>query len=65
MVVGDDQFDTLEAARLQADEKVPPGRAALAAGHLDGQDLAPSVPVDADRDSTAWLMTTPASRTFS
>lgn len=50
MIVGDDQFDTLETARLQAHEEVAPGRAALAIGHLDGQDLAPSVPVDADRD---------------
>jgi hypothetical protein len=50
MIVGHDQLDAFEAAPLQADEKVPPGRAALATGHLDAQDLAPPVPVDAHRD---------------
>lgn len=48
MVVGHDQFDPFEAAPFQTDEEVPPGRAALAVGHLDGQDLAPAIPVDAD-----------------
>src|SRR5690606_9982938 len=50
MVGGDDQLDALEPARLELDEDVLPGRAALAIGHLDGQDLAPPVPVNADRD---------------
>jgi Transposase domain (DUF772) len=50
MVVGHDQLDALEAARLQADEEVLPGRAALAIGHLHRQDLAPPIPVDADCD---------------
>ncbi|BCH05295.1 hypothetical protein MesoLj131b_72940 (plasmid) [Mesorhizobium sp. 131-2-5] len=50
MVVGHDQFDAPEAARLQRDEEVPPGRAAFAIGHLHGQDLAPPIPVDADCD---------------
>lgn len=50
MVVGDDQLDALEAARLQRDKKILPGRTALAIGHLHCQDLAPPVPVDADSD---------------
>ena len=36
--------------RAQAKEEVLPGGAALAVGHLDGEDLTPAVPVDADGD---------------
>lgn len=43
MVAGDGQLDALEA-------RAPPGRAALAIGDLHSQDLAPPVPVDADRN---------------
>ncbi len=55
VIVGDDQYDALETARLQADEKFPPGRSALAIGHLDRQDLAPPVPVDVDRGDAGDL----------
>lgn len=65
MVVRDNHLDALEAARLQRDEEIPPGRAAFAIGHFHCQDLAPPILVDADRVSTAWLVTMPASRTFS
>lgn len=40
----------MSAAGFQSQQDVLPGRAALAAGHLDGQDLPPAVPVDADGD---------------
>ena len=50
VVVGDDELDTAEAAPAQSQQEVLPGRAALAVGHVDGQDLAATVPVDADRD---------------
>lgn len=39
MVIGDDKFDALEAARLQRHEEVLLGRAALAIGCLHSQDL--------------------------
>lgn len=51
MVVGDDQLDAPQAARLHADEEVLPGQTALAIGHLHSQELAPPVPVDADAQS--------------
>jgi hypothetical protein len=50
MIVGDHQFDAPQAASFQPDEEVLPGRAALAAGYLDRQNLPPSVPVDANGD---------------
>lgn len=50
MVVGDDELHAFEAARLQPDKEVTPGRAALATGHLDGENLAPSIPVNPDCD---------------
>src|SRR5438094_4941304 len=50
MVIGDDQLDAVQAALAQAEQQVLPGGAAFAIGHLDGEDLAPAVPVDADRD---------------
>ena len=50
VIVGDDELDAVQTAPAQAEQEVLPGRAALAVGHLDGEDLAPSVPVDADRD---------------
>lgn len=65
VIVGHNQLDALEAARLEADEEVPPGRAALAIGHLHARIWrlpSQSIPTAI---STAWLMTTPASRTFS
>ena len=50
MIVGDDELDAIKASPAQAEEEVLPGRAALAVGHLDREDLAATVPVDADRD---------------
>src|SRR5215831_6818901 len=50
VIVGDDELDTVQAARLEPGKEVPPTRPALAIGKLDGQDLAPAVPVDTDRD---------------
>ena len=50
VIVGDDELDAAEAAAAQGEQEVLPGGAALAVGHVDGQDLAPPVPVDADRD---------------
>src|SRR3954469_11174249 len=50
MVVGDDELDAGKAASAQAKEEVLPGGAALAFGLLDGGDLTPAVPVDADGD---------------
>jgi len=50
MVVGDDELDAGKAASAQAKEEVLPGGAALAFGLLDGEDLTPAVPVDADGD---------------
>ena len=50
VVVGDDEFDAMEAAGDQAAKEVAPGRAALAGGELDREDLPPAFPVDADRD---------------
>ena len=50
VIVGDDELDATEASPAQAEKEVLPGRAALAVGHFDGQDLAAPVPVDPDRD---------------
>lgn len=50
VVVGDDELDAVKAAGLEGEEEVLPGGAALAVGHLDGEDLAAAVPIDADRD---------------
>ncbi len=50
MVVGDDERDTPQAAPLEACEKVPSARPALAVRKLHPQDLAASFPVDAHRD---------------
>jgi hypothetical protein len=50
VIVGDDELDAVEAAPAQSEKEVLPGRAALAVGHFDGQDLAAPVPVDSDRD---------------
>ncbi|GEM_PF-2869021 len=38
----------MQAALLEAGEKVPPTRPALAVGEVDAQDLAAPFPVDAD-----------------
>jgi hypothetical protein len=52
MVVGDHERDAAgEAASAQAQQEVLPGGAALAVGHLDGQDPAPAVPIDAHGDA--------------
>ena len=50
MIVGDDELDAVEAAAAQTDEEVLPGGGALAVGHVDRQDLATTIPVDADGD---------------
>ena len=50
MVIGNDIFDTVEAALLEADEKVLPRRAALAVGELYSQNLAPAFPVHTQCD---------------
>ena len=49
VIVGDDIFDTVQAAGLEPDQKVRPRRTALAIGKLDGEDLATSFPVDTQR----------------
>ena len=50
VIVGDDKFDTMETARFECQQKIPPARSALAIGELDRQHLAAAIPVDADRD---------------
>ncbi len=45
-----DELDAAQAAATQSEQEVLPGGAALAVGHIDGQDLAAPIPVDADRD---------------
>ncbi len=50
VIVGDHEFDAVEAAGLQRQQKIPPARSALPVGELDRQHLAPTVPIDADRD---------------
>lgn len=49
VIVGDDIFDTMQAAGFELDQKVRPRRTALAIGKLNGEDLATSFPVDAQR----------------
>src|SRR5215210_3409801 len=55
MIIGDDKFDAVKATGLQGKEEVPPGGAALAIGHVNGKDLAASIPMntDGDQDSLA------------
>jgi hypothetical protein len=48
VIIGDDEFDAVQTARLQPQQEIPPARSALAVGELDRQCLAPAVPVDAD-----------------
>src|SRR5438309_4434613 len=50
MIVGDDKFDTVQTARLQPQQEIPPARSALSVGELDCQYLAATVPIDADRN---------------
>ena len=50
VIVGDDELDAVQTARLQLQQEIPPARAALAIGEFDRQYLAPAVPIDADRD---------------
>jgi hypothetical protein len=50
MIVGHHQFDAVQASLSKGEKEVSPGGTALAVGHLDGEDLATPVPVDADRD---------------
>ncbi len=49
-IITDQNLDALEATRFEHHEKAPSGRTAFAVGYVDGQDLAPPVPVDANRD---------------
>ena len=48
VVVADGQAHAAQTALLQAQEQVAPARGAFAIGDLDGEDLAPAFPVDAD-----------------
>lgn len=50
MVVGNDEVDTAQAACLERKQEVLPRRTAFAVGHLDGEHLAPAVPVNANRN---------------
>ena len=50
MIVGHDEFDAVQTARLQPQQEIPPARSALAVGELDRHHLAAAVPIDADRD---------------
>src|SRR2546423_14147266 len=50
VIIGDDELDAVQAARLQPQQEIPPARSALAVGELDRQHLAAAVPIDADRD---------------
>ena len=50
MIVGDDEFDAVEAAPAQSEKEVFPGGAAFPVSHFDRQDLAAPVPVDANGD---------------
>ena len=65
VIVGDDELDAIGAALAQAEKKVLPGRSAFAIGHVDRQDLAAPSQSTPMAISTAWLITTPPSRTFS
>jgi hypothetical protein len=63
MVVGDDELDTVEPTVLQGGEKVLPrlSRLAISTPRI-WRRPSRSMPM---ATSTAWLITTPASRTFS
>src|SRR5215831_6082391 len=50
VIVGDDEFDAVQTARLEPGKEIPPARSALAIGELHRQYLTAAVPVDADRD---------------
>src|SRR6266702_5585710 len=50
VVIGHHEFDAVETTRLEPQQKIPPARSTLAVGELDRKNLAPAVPVDADRD---------------
>src|SRR5438552_6218077 len=50
MIVGHDEFDAVQTARLEPQKEIPPARSALTVGELDCQHLAAAVPVDTDRD---------------
>jgi hypothetical protein len=50
MIVGDDELDAVQAARLQRLQKLLPARPALPVGQFHREHLAPAFPVDADRD---------------
>src|SRR5262249_11020880 len=50
VIVGDDELDAVQTAGLEPAQEAPPTRAVLAVGQLARQPLAPSVPVDADRN---------------
>ena len=65
MIVGDDELDAVETAPTQAEQEVFPGRAALRLAISTARIWrrpSQSIPMAV---STAWLMTTPPSRTFS
>jgi hypothetical protein len=65
VIVGDDELDAVKAAPAQPDKEVLPRRAAFPVGHLDRQDLTAPVQSMPMAIRTAWLITTPPSRTFS
>src|SRR6202048_5343906 len=50
VVISHYEFDAVETTRLEPQQEIPPARSALPVGELDRQNLAPAVPVDADRD---------------
>ena len=50
MIVGHDELDAVQTARLERKQEVAPARSALPVGEIDRQHLAAAVPVDADRD---------------
>ena len=50
MIVGDDELNAVKPAPAQSEQEILPGGAALAVGHVDGQDLAAPVPLDPDGD---------------
>jgi hypothetical protein len=50
VIVGHDDLDAVQTARLEPEQEIAPARAALAIGKLHRQYLASAVPVDADRD---------------
>jgi hypothetical protein len=50
VVVGHDKLDAMETASLEPQQEIPPARPPLAVGELDRQNLAATVPVNADRN---------------